>query len=134
MPRNLTSSHQSLSQSSILRRTTRSVRIPSNAHSVESPRTFSSTLAKNIFKIEVAAQVAAVYSTNGKGVAMNASANFSFHIPIAKHIRFTYSEVKDNAVNCPEEENPEEDLSEEFTTMGFFPFNWLISIRGVLVL
>ncbi|RXH78285.1 hypothetical protein DVH24_001803 [Malus domestica] len=60
----------------------------------------------------------AVYAAKGKGVATNASVNFSFHIPIANHIRFTYYEVEDNVINCPEE-----DSSEEFATTGSSPFN-----------
>lgn len=49
----------------------------------------------------------AAYAAKGKDVASNASVNLSFPIPMPKHIKFTYSDDEDDAVNYPEEEFPE---------------------------
>lgn len=57
--------------------------------------------------------MAATYATKGKGVALNVGVNPSSPIPMAKYIRFTYSDDEDNAINCPEEDPEEEDLKDD---------------------
>ncbi|TQE10360.1 hypothetical protein C1H46_004072 [Malus baccata] len=53
--------------------------------------------------------MAATYASKGKGIASPEKLNLSSHpIPMAKHIRFTYSDDEKDEV----EEDPEEDIEE----------------------
>ncbi|RXH70618.1 hypothetical protein DVH24_013364 [Malus domestica] len=85
------------------------------AHVVSQPQFVPSspsyfTATSSAHSRDVAAKMAATYTAKGKWVASPKTLNISsLHIPMAKHIMFTYSDDEKDEAEEDLEENPEED-------------------------